>query len=96
MHPAPKQQSVVRPHRAGAVFVLGVLSLPAGVFGVPLGLVPAILGWRDLNDMRAGTCGPRGRSLTQIGMLLGGVSVAVSLFMLVLLVRWGLRAEPSG
>jgi hypothetical protein len=53
------------------VLALGLLSLVAGIFLVPLGIVAWILGSKDLRAMDEGRVDPAGRSLTQIGRVFG-------------------------
>jgi len=61
----------LRPHRGGTVLALGILSLVAGLFLVPLGVVAWIMGSKDLKGMDEGRIDPAGRSLTQIGKVFG-------------------------
>jgi hypothetical protein len=83
-------------HRGVLILVLGILSL---ILIPPLGLVPWLMGNRDLNAMDAGTMDPEGRGLTQVGKILGIVAViltviAVLLFVL-MIVFFGLFAVGS-
>lgn len=83
-------EQALRPHRGGTVLALGILSLVAGIFLVPLGLVAWIIGSRDLKRMNRGELDPAGRSLTQIGLVFGiassvlwlGHVACVSVFMM--------------
>jgi hypothetical protein len=63
--------SAARPHRGGIVFALGVVSVLVAFALIPLGIVPWILGWRDLRGMSDGSVDPSGRKMTQWGTLFG-------------------------
>jgi hypothetical protein len=64
-------EQALRPHRGGTVLALGILSLIAGLFFLPLGIVAWVMGSRDLKRMNEGQVDPAGRSLTQIGRVFG-------------------------
>ena len=61
----------LRPHRGGTVLALGIVSLLAGLFLIPLGIVAWVMGSRDLKGMKRGEVDPAGRSLTQMGWAFG-------------------------
>lgn len=78
---------VLRPHRAVAVLVLGIVSL---VFCVFLGVIPWVMGNRDLREMDAGRMNPAGRGLTQAGRVCGIVSVIIDIALVLMwLVAFG-------
>lgn len=56
------------PHRGVLVLVLGILSFACCVF---FGVAAWIMGHADLREMQAGRMDPSGRTLTQVGMILG-------------------------
>jgi len=60
-----------RAHRGVLLFGLGVVSVVLGFMMVPLGIVPWILGWRDLRAMSEGDVDPSGRKMTQFGTMFG-------------------------
>jgi hypothetical protein len=70
-----------RSHRGGLVFALGVVSMIVAFAMVPLGILPWILGWRDLRAMSEGAVDPSGRKMTQWGTLFG---IAATILALVL------------
>jgi hypothetical protein len=64
-------EAAPRPHRGGTVIALGILSLIAAFFLVPLGIVAWIMGSKDLGAMDRGSVDPAGRTLTQMGRVFG-------------------------
>ena len=65
-----------KPHRGGTVLTLGILGL---VCCFPLGIAAWVMGATDLGEIRNGRMDPEGKSLTQVGMILGIISVAVAI-----------------
>ncbi len=63
----------VKPHRGGLVLTLGILGL---VCCMPLGIAAWVMGSSDLAEIRRGQMDPSGQSTTQVGMILGIISVA--------------------
>ena len=61
-------------HRGILILALGILSL---LICPPLGIAPWLIGNGDLRAMDAGTMDPEGRGLTQVGKILGIVSIAI-------------------
>jgi hypothetical protein len=59
-----------RPHRGGVVLALGIMSLCCNICLIP-GISALVMGQADLSEMNAGRMDPRGRSMTQVGMVLG-------------------------
>lgn len=59
------------------MLALGILSLAAGFFLIPLGIVSWFMGSRDLKRMNLGQVDPAGRSLTQIGKIFGISSMCI-------------------
>lgn len=70
-----------QPHRGGAILALGIMSL---VCCQLLGPVAWIMGQTDLKQIDAGIIDPEGRSLTQIGMILGIVGTILIILPIVL------------
>jgi hypothetical protein len=63
------------PHRGGLIFVLGILGF---VISCPIfGAFAWVMGSRDLKKIRAGRMDPQGKGLTQAGMILGIISLAL-------------------
>lgn len=69
-------------HRGALILVLGILGL---VLCAPLGIVAFFMGREDLRRMSAGVTDPAGRSMAQIGMILGAIATAI----FVIQVAWG-------
>ena len=65
------------PHRGVLILVLGILSLVGCSFFT--GIPAWIMGKGDLVKIDAGQMDPSGRTLTQVGMILGIVSVILSI-----------------
>jgi hypothetical protein len=84
-------EALLRPHRAGTVFALGIVSLVAGLFLIPLGLAPWIMGSSDLRAMDRGSVDPAGRTLTQMGRMFGVTGIGLAAIMVALVCtadRW--------
>lgn len=64
-------QTMLRPHRAVAVLVLGILALVIGCIGWIFGIIAWVMGSADLREMEAGRMDPTGRSMTQAGKICG-------------------------
>lgn len=62
------------PHRGVLVLVLGIVAL---VVCQPIGIAAWIMGNNDLREIDAGRMDPEGRSLTQIGRILGIIGVVL-------------------
>jgi len=58
----------MKPHRGTLILVLGILGL---IVCQPVGIAAWIMGNADLKQIAAGTMDPEGKSLTQIGKILG-------------------------
>ena len=74
--------SNLAPHRGALILVLGIVGL---VLCQPVGIASWVMGNGDLKEMDAGRMDPEGRALTQVGKILGIVSVAL----LALGILWG-------
>ena len=74
-----------QPDRGGTVLTLGIVSLIAGLCGIPLGIAPWVMGSRDLKAMGTGRMDGDGRRVTQAGKVLGITGVALSVFALMIL-----------
>jgi hypothetical protein len=61
------------PHRGALILVLGILGLMVCGF---LGIAAWVMGNNDLAEMEAGRMDPSGREMTNIGKILGIVTVA--------------------
>ena len=64
----------MKPHRGTLILILGVLSL---IICQPVGIAAWIMGNADLKQIAAGTMDPEGKSLTQIGKILGIIAVVL-------------------
>jgi hypothetical protein len=71
----------MKPHRGTLILVLGILSL---IICQPVGIAAWIMGNADLKQIAAGTMDPEGKSLTQIGQILGIIAVIILVIGIVL------------
>jgi hypothetical protein len=62
------------PDRGGTILALGILSLPAVVLWMPLGIIPWRMASLDLRAMELGIVDPAGRRWTQAGRVFAIVS----------------------
>ena len=87
----------LRPHRATAVLVLGILGL---VICVICGIIAWVMGNNDLREMEAGMMDPTGMGMTKAGKICGMVSVILNvvilLIWLLMVVVMGVGAVASG
>ncbi len=74
----------MQPHRGILVLILGILSLVGCSFFT--GIPAWIMGKGDLRQIDAGQMQPDGRTLTQIGMILGIISVVMAVLGIMI---WG-------
>jgi hypothetical protein len=84
-----------RPHRGGLVLGFGA----AGMF-IWILLIPALSAWvlgaKELKAMNSGVSDPAGRTITQIGMVLGIVGTAIWILAAVMaIVVFGTDAGPG-
>jgi DNA-directed RNA polymerase subunit RPC12/RpoP len=70
----------VRPHRGGVILTFGILSWVSMCF--LFGVAAWALGVEDLRAMRAGEMDPEGERMTRAGMILGAVSVVLTIVIL--------------
>ena len=82
----------MKPHRGTLVLVLGILSL---IICQPLGIAAWLMGNADLKQIADGTMNPEGKSLTQIGKILGIIAVVLMAIGLVIGILCMLIAIPS-
>jgi len=85
----------MKPHRGTLILVLGILSFVfCGIFTA----IPAwIMGNNDLKEMDAGTMDPSGRSITNVGRILGIVAVALTVLgivVMIILAAFGMLTQP--
>lgn len=80
-----RSSSRLHSHRGGTILTLGILSL---VLLPILGPFAWIMGGDDLKAMDRGTMDPSGRGSTQAGYVLGIISTALMLIVLVLATCW--------
>ena len=64
----------MKPHRGTLILVLGILGLLVCQL---LGIAAWVMGKQDLAEMDAGVMDPEGRQLTNIGKILGIISVVL-------------------
>jgi len=86
----------MKPHRGTLVLVLGILSL---IVCQPVGIAAWIMGNNDLKEIAAGTMDPEGKSLTQIGKILGMIAVillVLGIIGMVLALVVGVGAAAAG
>lgn len=84
---AAPHRAMVREHRGGVVLAFGILAWVSFCF--LFGVAAWALGVEDLRAMRAGEMDPRGERLTRAGMILGAISVVLTLVILLGLVAVG-------
>ncbi len=88
----------MKPHRGTLILVLGILSI---IICQPVGIAAWIMGNNDLKEIAAGTMNPEGKSLTQIGKILGIIAVVLLVLgiigtILALVVGVGAAAAGAG
>lgn len=66
----------VAPHRGVLILILGILGWVSGC--VIFGIVAWVMGNTDLAEMRAGRMDKSGEGMTQIGKIIGMISVILS------------------
>jgi len=64
----------MKPHRGTLILILGILGL---IICQPVGIAAWIMGNADLKQIAAGTMDPEGKSLTQIGKILGIIATVL-------------------
>ena len=64
-----------QPHRGGMILTFGIVGL---LCCMPFGIAAWVMGASDLKAIRAGTMDPAGQSMTQAGMVIGMISVALA------------------
>jgi hypothetical protein len=64
----------MKPHRGTLVLVLGILGL---IICQPVGIAAWLMGNADLKEIGAGTMDPEGKTLTQIGKILGIIATVL-------------------
>ncbi len=87
-----------KPDRGTMILVFGILGL---VLCMPLGIVAWVMGNGDLKEMDAGRMDDSGRGLTQVGKILGMVSViltiiGVAIWLLMVFLMVGAAAASGG
>lgn len=70
-------------HRGVLILVFGILGL---VLCAPLGIAAFVMGRADLGRMSAGVMDSSGRTITQIGMILGAIATVIFVIQL----AWGI------
>ena len=86
----------MKAHRGTLILVLGILSV---LICKPVGIAAWIMGSKDLKEIAAGTMDPEGKSLTQIGKILGIIAVVLLVigiaFAILAIVGGGLAAASA-
>lgn len=77
----------MKPHRGTLILVLGILGI---LLCQPVGIAAWVMGNADLKQIAAGTMDPEGKSLTQVGKILGIIAVVLMIIGLVLAVLFGI------
>ncbi len=77
----------MKPHRGTLILVLGILGI---LLCQPVGIAAWVMGNADLKQIAAGTMDPEGKSLTQVGKILGIIAVVLMIIGLVLGVLFGI------
>lgn len=81
----------MRPHRGTLILVLGILRIVISC--TIAGIIAWVMGNGDLKAMDAGQMDPSGRSITNVGRVLGIVSVCLTI---VLVIGWVLIVVVFG
>ncbi len=81
---AVPRRAMVREHRGGIILAFGILSWVSMCF--LFGVAAWAMGVEDLRAMRAGEMDSRGERVTRAGMILGAISVVLTLVILLGLV----------
>jgi hypothetical protein len=71
------------PHRAGMILTFGIMAV-CGIVPIIFGPMAWVMGGADLREMRAGRMDPSGEGMTQAGRIMGIISVALMIIMLLL------------
>lgn len=79
--PTSAPSTGMQPHRGTLILVLGILGIVLTC--VILGIIAWVMGNGDLKAMDAGQMDPSGRSLTNVGRILGIVSVCITVLGLI-------------
>ena len=66
-----KRRSDFEAHRGGMILAMGIISIVVGGIGLVTGIIAWKMGGADLKKIDAGRMDPEGRSMTQIGYILG-------------------------
>ncbi|MGB1928949.1 MAG: DUF4190 domain-containing protein [Mariniblastus sp.] len=74
----------LQPHRGGLILGLGIASIVCNVCCLP-GILAWIFGKQDMRQIDQGSMDPEGRSMTQVGMIMGMV---ITLLWVVPLAVW--------
>ncbi len=88
----PLVLSGMKPHRGTLVLVLGILGL---IICQPVGIAAWLMGNADLKEINAGTMDPEGKTLTQIGKILGIIAtvlLALGIVLFILMMVLGVGA----
>ncbi len=74
-----KQRKMATPHRGVLILVFGICSIlcSMGLIGVIFGVLAWNWGTNDLNEMLSGRMDRAGRSLTQVGRIMGMVGIGL-------------------
>lgn len=83
---ASRVDVAVRRHQGVYLLGLGIISVFAAFFMVPLGVMAWIRARRDLREMEAGRMDEAGRDLTRLARVLGIISTLIVAFWLLVLV----------
>jgi len=82
-----------QPHRGGLILAFGILAwMTCFLFGV----AAWAMGVEDLRAMRAGEMDPSGEGLTRAGMILGAISVVLTLVLLLGMIAFAGLAVALG
>ena len=79
---APYQDGsdLYKPHRGGWILTFGILGLTGCCCCLPMvfSILALVMGLSDLSDMKKGVMDPTGQTLTVLGVVLGGVGLALA------------------
>lgn len=90
--PPPSHSGQMRSHRGIMILIFGILGI---VFCIIFGILAWAMGSKDIKEMDAGRMDPSGRGMTQVGRILGMVSVVLWIIAIIFYVIVGVGAAVT-
>jgi hypothetical protein len=93
--------TTARSHRGGVVLGLGIAGMLTSLLLLPVAIGAWVLGAKELKAMESGASDPSGRTITQVGWVLGIVGTAIWGLMVlrliaILLIDYDLSTKTTG